>query len=171
MKLSDLAVRLAVTPLGATLDRLCVRYLGESPVSWVFAKSEGVDYNPPILLTSRGRNSGRPRTVVLPHFRAGPGRIAVVGSRGGLPADPHWARNLKADPRARIWIDRREIEVDVELAEGENRQPLWDSITARSPVYLDYAKRAADHREIPVFVLKARDGTPLSAPDDPGSST
>lgn len=164
MKLSQLAVRLAVTPFGAALDRWCVRFFGESPVSWVFAKSEGVDYNPPILLTSRGRKSGRPRTVVLPHFDAGPGRIAVVGSRGGMPVDPHWARNLKAHPEAKIWIDRREVDVDVILVEGEARVPLWASITKRSPVYLTYQQRARAHREIPVFVLTAKDGTPLSAP-------
>ena len=164
MKLSQVAVRLAVTPFGAWLDRYAVRYFGESPVSWVFAKSEGVDYNPPILLTSRGRKTGKPRTVVLPHFTADANRIAVVGSRGGMPADPHWARNLKAHPEASIWIDRREVEVDVELAEGDDREPLWESITTRSPVYLAYQERAAVHREIPLFILTAKDGTKLSAP-------
>lgn len=168
MKLSQLAVRLAVTPVGAALDRWAVRFLGESPVSWVFARSEGVDYNPPILLTTRGRKTGRDRTVVLPHFRADhvvPGAIAVVGSRGGMPSDPHWARNLRAHCAARIWYERREIPVDVQLAEGALREPLWKSITERSPVYLAYQERARAHREIPVFVLTACDGTPLTAPE------
>lgn len=164
MKLSQLAVRLAVTPFGAALDRHVVRWLGESPVSWIFAKSEGVAYNPPILVTTRGRRTGQPRTVVLPHFEAGAGRIAVVGSRGGMPTDPHWARNLKAHPEAKIWYQRREIEVDVELVEGAEREPLWASITARSPVYLAYQERAREHREIPLFRLSARDGSVLSAP-------
>lgn len=164
MKFSQLAVRLAVTPLGASLDRWCVRFLGESPVSWVFAKSEGVDYNPPILLTTRGRKTGKRRTVVLPHFSAPDGRIAVVGSRGGMPSDPHWAKNLKAHPEATIWYDRRAIDVDVEVLEGTTRDPLWKSITTRSPVYLVYQERAAAHREIPVFALRAKDGTRLTAP-------
>jgi deazaflavin-dependent oxidoreductase (nitroreductase family) len=164
MKLSALAVRLAVTPLGASLDRHAVRWLGQSPVSWIFAKSEGVEYDPPILLTTRGRKSGEPRTVVLPHFEAGAGRVAVVGSRGGMPNDPHWARNLRAHPRATIWYRRREIQVDVELVEGSDRAPLWASITARSPVYLVYQERAIRHREIPLFRLSARDGTSLTAP-------
>jgi len=168
MKFSQLAVRLAVTPFGASVDRYCVRFFGESPVSWVFAKSEGVDYNPPILLTTKGRKTGRDRTVVLPHFRADVlgevGRIAVVGSRGGMPADPFWARNLKAHPQARIWYERREIEVDVELLEGAAREPIWKSITERSPVYLAYQERARETREIPVFVLRAKDGTQLTAP-------
>jgi len=161
MKLSSVAVRLAVTPFGAALDRICVRYMGHSPVSWVFARSEGVDYNPPILLTTRGRKTGAARVVVLPHFGAGPGRLAVVGSRGGMPKDPHWARNLRAHPQAKIWIERREIDVDVHLAEGDERRSLWESITRRSPVYDVYQERAAAHREIPVFVLAAHDGTAL----------
>jgi deazaflavin-dependent oxidoreductase (nitroreductase family) len=167
MKLSEVAVRLAVTPFGAALDRWSVRLLGESPVSWVFARSEGVEYNPPILLTTRGRRTGQDRTVVLPHFAAShvePGTIAVVGSRGGMPTDPFWARNLRAHPVARIWYERREIEVDVTLTEGAQREALWKTITERSPVYLTYQQRAEGHREIPVFLLRAKDGTPLDAP-------
>lgn len=161
MKLSALAVRIAVTPLGAAIDRFCVRWLGHSPVSWIFARSEGVDYNPPLLLTTRGCKTGRKRTVVLPYFSAGKGRIAVVGSRGGMPSDPFWARNLRADPNATVFVRRHTVAVDARVAEGAERQTLWESITTRSPVYLTYQKRAAGHREIPVFVLTARDGSSL----------
>jgi deazaflavin-dependent oxidoreductase (nitroreductase family) len=161
MKLSQVAVRIAVTPFGAAFDRLCVRWLGESPVSWVFARSEGVDYNAPLLLTTRGRRSGRERTVVLPYFAAGRGRLAIVGSKGGLPTDPFWALNLRGDPRAKVFVRRRSVRVEAKVAEGAERERLWSSITARSPVYLTYQKRAAGHREIPVFVLSAVDGSVL----------
>lgn len=161
MKLSQLAVRVAVTPFGAAFDRLCVRWIGHSPVSMIFASSEGVDYNPPLLLTTRGRRSGEKRTVVLPYFAAGKGRIAIVGSRGGMPTDPHWALNLRADPSATVFLKRQSIAVEAKLATGSERELLWGSITTRSPVYLTYQKRAAGHREIPVFVLSARDGSSL----------
>ena len=161
MKLSQLAVRFAVTPLGAGIDRLCVRWIGHSPVSWIFARSEGVDYNPPLLLTTRGRKSGQDRTVVLPYFSAGKGRIAIVGSRGGMPTDPSWALNLRADPSARIFLRRQSISIEAKVATGNERELLWSSITTRSPVYLTYQKRAAGHRELPVFVLSARDGSSL----------
>jgi deazaflavin-dependent oxidoreductase (nitroreductase family) len=161
MKLSQIAVRFAVTPVGAAFDRFCVRWIGQSPVSWIFSRSEGVDYNAPLLLTTRGRRSGKQRTVVLPYFSAGKGRIAIVGSRGGMPTDPHWARNLKADPSATIFLRRRFVAVDARVAEGAERETLWESITTRSPVYLTYQKRATGHREIPVFVLSARDGSSL----------
>ena len=161
MKLSQLAVRFAVTPFGAALDRFCVRWVGHSPVSVIFARSEGVDYNPPLLLTTKGRKSGRQRTVVLPYFAAGKGRVAIVGSRGGMPSDPHWALNLRADPNATVYLRRRSVEVESKIATGAERELLWASITTRSPVYLTYQKRAAGHRELPVFVLSARDGSSL----------
>lgn len=161
MKLSQLAVRFAVTPFGAALDRICVRWLGQSPVSWIFSRSEGVAYNAPLLLTTRGRKSGAERTVVLPYFAAGKGQLAIVGSRGGMPTDPHWALNLRSDPSATIFLHRESIAVESKVATGDERALLWSSITARSPVYLTYQKRATGHREIPVFVLSARDGSSL----------
>jgi len=162
MKASELIVRLAVTPTGAAIDRVCVRYLDESPVSRIFAWSEGVQYNRPLLPTTTGRKSGQDRTVVLPYFDAGPGRIAIVGSRGGMPTDPHWALNLRANPNARIHVQRREQSVRTRLAEGEERAVLWKSISERSPVYAVYQKRAAKHREIPIFVIERNDASPVT---------
>jgi deazaflavin-dependent oxidoreductase (nitroreductase family) len=164
LKGSQLAVKLALTPAGAAIDRFCVRHLGHSPVSWIFARSEGVAYNRPLLLVSVGRRTGKPRAVVLPHFRAGGGRVAVVGSRGGMPTDPHWAHNLRAHPEARVIVDRREHRVRVHLAQGEELARLWPGILARSPVYAVYQERAKGHREIPVFVLERADGGALEAP-------
>ena len=161
MKLSQIAVRVAVTPVGAAMDRVCVRWLGESPVSWIFSRSEGVDYNTPLLLTTKGRRTGQKRTVVLPYFAAGRGRLAIVGSKGCMPTDPYWALNLRAEPNATVFLRRKSVRVGVALAEGAERDRLWSSITARSPVYLAYQKRATGHREIPVFVLSTRDGSAL----------
>ena len=161
MKGSKLAVKFALSPFGAAVDRLCVRHVGHSPVGWVFARSEGTAYNRPLLLTAVGRRSGRERVVVLPFFDAGPGRIAVVGSRGGMPTDPHWARNLRAHPEASVRLARRDHRVRVTLAQGEARAPLWRAIVARAPVYAHYQELAKLHREIPVFVLERADGGPL----------
>ena len=161
MKGSELAVKLALTPTGAALDRLCVRHLGHSPVSWLFARSDGVPYNRPLLLVTRGRRTGRERSAVLPWFDAGEGRIAIVGSRGGAPRDPHWARNLRAQPAASVHAGRREHRVRARLAQGAERAALWEAIVARAPVYAEYQERARGQREIPVFVLERADGGAL----------
>ena len=98
----------AVTPGGAALDRFCVRWLAHSPVSWLFARGSGQAYNVPLLLTATGRKSGQPRGVVLPYFPAGE-HIAVVGSRGGSPGDPHWVENLRVEPRCAFGNSTRQL--------------------------------------------------------------
>ena len=154
MKGTQLAVRFALTPAGAAIDRFCVRQLGHSPVVWLFTRSDDAAYNRPLLLTTIGRKSGRPRPVVLPYFEIDEGRIAIVGSRGGMPTDPHWARNLRANPEARIHLHRRERAARAHLAQGEERSRLWEAIVERAPVYARYQERARVHREIPIFVLE-----------------
>ena len=160
MRGTQAAVKLALTPAGAALDRLCVRHLGLSPVTWLFARSAGVPYNPPLLLVTIGRRTGLERTAVLPYFAAGAG-VAVVGSRGGMPSDPHWARNLRAHPEAHVVLRRREHRVRARVARAEEREQLWKEITLRAPVYVEYQDRARPYRELPIFVLEREDGGAL----------
>ena len=152
MAIVDRVVAFAVSPLGAAIDRHCVRWLGHSPVSLIFARASGQAYNRPLLLTTTGRKTGRRRSVVLPFFPAGD-TIAVVGSRGGMPTDPHWVTNLRAEPACEIRLARRAQPVRARIATGDERAALWESITARAPVYLEYQERARAHREIPVVIL------------------
>lgn len=158
MRVSELAARLAVTPAGAILDRYCVRFLDESPLCWVFTAAEGGAYRRPLLLTTRGRKSGRRRSVVLPYSADGPARLVIIASKGGAPADPHWAFNLRANPEAHVHLRRREVKVLANVAEGDERARLWGSISARAPIYTAYQERARGHREIPVIVLQRANG-------------
>lgn len=153
---SPWVVRFATSAFGAELDRVLVRWTGHSLVNLLFSRATHVEYNPPLLLTSIGARSGEPRRAVLPYFPAGE-HIAIVGSRGGMPSDPHWAHNLRANPEATVHVARRARRVRARLAAGAEREALWRPITEQAPVYLTYEKRAAGHREIPVFVLEAID--------------
>jgi deazaflavin-dependent oxidoreductase (nitroreductase family) len=150
---SPWVIRFATSKFGAELDRQLVRWVGHSLVGALFARATQVEYNPPLLLTSTGARSGLARRAVLPYFPAGD-NIAIVGSRGGMPHDPNWAYNLRANPEATIHVKRRARRVRAHLAQGEERAALWKPITEQSPVYLTYERRAAGHREIPVFVLE-----------------
>ena len=150
---SPAVVRFATSAFGAELDRQLVRWTGHSLVNLLFARATGVEYNPPLLLTSTGARTGQPRRAVLPYFPAGDA-IAIVGSRGGMPSDPHWAHNLRANPDATVHLARRRRKVRAQLTSGEERAALWKPITEQAPVYLTYEQRAAGHREIPVFLLR-----------------
>lgn len=154
MSAVDLVTRFATTRLGMAVDRGCVRWFGHSIVGLLFARLTRVAYNKPLLLTTIGAKTGIRRTVVLPFFTVGE-QMAVVGSRGGMPTDPYWVRNLRANPCAWIRIDRKLRPVTAHIAMGAEREPLWAAITKRAAVYLAYQKRATT-REIPVVVLTPR---------------
>jgi len=62
-----------------------------------------------LLLTTRGRRTGKPRTVALFAFPVvePANSWAVIGSRGGSGGIPSWYRNLVAVPDAEIQIRRQ----------------------------------------------------------------
>ena len=155
----QLILRFAGTRFGIACERGAVRWLGWSPVGKLYAWLTGAPYNAVLLLTTTGRKTGKARSVVLPYFLCGRS-VAVVGSKGGAPTDPHWVRNLRSEPRARIRIRRRPQAVRARIAEGDDREQVWEQITRRAQVYLEYAERAKLHRQIPVVIL-----TPEVAPE------
>ena len=108
---------------------------------------------PILLLTTRGRSSGEPRTTPLIH-RTDDGRWVVVASKGGAPRNPAWFENLKADPEAEIEIKDEKIPVRARAADGEERARLWRHMTEVWPAYDDYQRHT--DREIPVVVLERR---------------
>src|SRR5437588_10184618 len=75
-----------------------------------------------LLLTTKGRKSGKSRTMPLIH-RADGDRWVVIGSKGGWPANPQWFENLMAGPdEATIQVKGDVIPVRASVAEGEERQ-------------------------------------------------
>jgi deazaflavin-dependent oxidoreductase (nitroreductase family) len=106
-----------------------------------------------LLLTTRGRRSGEPRTTPLIHRTDGD-RWIVVASKGGAPEHPSWFENLQADPDATIEVRDEEIPVRASVAEGEERERLWRLMAEVWPDYDAYQQRTS--REIPVVVLTRR---------------
>ncbi len=135
------------------VERLLVRYTGYSLLSWQLSRRSGVPYIPTLMLTTAGRHSGARHATPLFYFMDGANYV-LVASKGGAPAHPDWFVNIQANPRARVRVNRREILVGAEVAEGEERTRLWELVSTRWPVYHDYQERARP-REIPVVVLRA----------------
>ncbi len=106
-----------------------------------------------LLLTTRGRSSGEPRTVPL-IFRHDGDRFVVVASKGGAPEDPSWYTNMTADPDAEVQVKADTIPVRMTVAEGEERERLWKLMTEVWPDYDAYQTKT--DREIPVVVLAPR---------------
>jgi deazaflavin-dependent oxidoreductase (nitroreductase family) len=107
-----------------------------------------------LLLTTRGRSSGEPRTTPLIH-RVDGDRWVVVASKGGSPQNPSWFENLSAAPEdVEIEIPGERVPVRASVAEGEERQRLWSLMTEVWPAYDEYQQRT--EREIPVVLLTRR---------------
>jgi deazaflavin-dependent oxidoreductase (nitroreductase family) len=104
---------------------------------------------PILLLTTKGRRSGQPRTVPVMYV---PGEEPVlVASNGGSPSHPAWYLNLEAEPQAEIEIEGRRQKVVAQTVTGEEREPLWRQAVTTYPAYADYQRRA--DRQLPVVVL------------------
>ena len=66
---------------------------------------EGYLWNdaPILLLTTRGRRTGQPRTSALIFGRDGDD-LLVVASQGGMPKHPFWYLNLSDDPDVEVQV-------------------------------------------------------------------
>ncbi|HEX4937011.1 MAG TPA: nitroreductase/quinone reductase family protein [Gemmatimonadaceae bacterium] len=103
-----------------------------------------------LVLTTRGRRSGRERSVVLQYFPDGDAMVVVAANDGGA-SHPGWYHNLRATPLARVEIDGRRIAVRADELAAEEAAGWWHRILEISPDYEKY--RRATRRRFPVVRL------------------
>lgn len=137
--------------LAAKLDRHLVRLTGWSWVSARVTKREGVPRVPTLLLRTTRKDGTSHDTPIF--YGADGGRYLVVGSRGGHPKEPLWARNLRARPDAVVWVSRKRVPVRARLLADAEREQGWRAMASLWPPYERYQARAEAHRQIPVFSL------------------
>jgi deazaflavin-dependent oxidoreductase (nitroreductase family) len=106
-----------------------------------------------VELTTTGRKSGLPRTVMLTSPLQEGSTIVVVASRGGDDTAPLWLRNIEADPRVEVVFDRQPRRpMSARVATPEERARLWPLVTADHRHYAAYQRKTA--REIPLVLLE-----------------
>jgi deazaflavin-dependent oxidoreductase (nitroreductase family) len=106
---------------------------------------------PILLLTTRGRKSGKVRTTPLMYSRDGD-NLVLIASVGGAPRNPGWYHNLQGQ-EAEVQIGSERRRVRARDAEGEERERLWAQMVALYPSYADYQQKTT--RQIPVVVLES----------------
>ena len=104
-----------------------------------------------LLLTTKGRSTGEPRTAPLIYQNDGD-RYVIVASKGGAPQHPGWYRNLSKDPEVEVQVKDEVFPARARTAEGGERDRLWRLAAEQWPDYDRYQKRT--DREIPVVVLE-----------------
>ena len=116
-----------------------------------------------LRLTTMGRRSGEPRSVILGHFEDGPNLVSMAMNGWGA-AEPAWWLNLQADPQAVVDLAggiRRTLLG--RPAVGSERERLWQCWRELDRNLDSYAARRP--RETAVVVLE-----PPPAASRPSSS-
>jgi len=107
---------------------------------------------PVLLLSTIGRQTGAQRDTLLGFFEQD-GAYVVTATNAGMDTHPAWYHNLRAHPQVTVRIKDRTFNAVAEMAEGEQRQRLWDKFVQLAPGYAYYEKRTK--RTIPVVLLRA----------------
>lgn len=134
----------------------------DSPRDWVadhirrYTETDGEDGHlwrgvPALLLTTRGRRSGKLRRTALIYGRDGD-RYLVVASRGGAPQHPLWYQNLVADPNVQVQVGPDKFPARARTAQPDEKGRLWPLMTAIWPAYDEYQTKT--ERQIPVVILE-----------------
>ena len=109
---------------------------------------------PVMVLTTTGSRTGQPREAVVSFSRDGDDYI-VVGSKSGEPDDPAWFKNLIANPTVTVEAEGRKFQAKAAVAEGADRDALWDGHVAEHPQFADYPSKTT--RIIPIARLTPLD--------------
>jgi len=105
---------------------------------------------PVLLLTTKGRKTGKMRTTPLLYGRDDD-KLVLIASVGGAPQNPAWYHNLQGH-KAEVQIGREKWRVKARIAEGDERERLWAQMVGIWPDYAEYQKKTT--RRIPVVVLE-----------------
>jgi deazaflavin-dependent oxidoreductase (nitroreductase family) len=136
--------------------------VSDSPSQWVaehvrrYVASDGVSGHEwsgvnTLLLTTRGRRTGKLRRTALIYGRDGDDYV-VVGSKGGSHKHPAWYLNLRDHPEVHLQVGADKLVAKARTVVGEERSRLWGLMAVIWPEYERYQKRTS--REIPVVVLE-----------------
>ncbi len=113
-----------------------------------------------LLLTTTGAKSGKERINPLAYTRDGDNYV-VIASKGGSPTHPDWYHNILANPEVGVEVATRsgvhQFRAHARIAEGDERQRLYDAQAAVMPNFAEYQKKT--EREIPAVVLGPRGQT------------
>lgn len=143
-------------PMAALQDRMARSGLSAKLHARMFRLSGGrvggvVQGKGVLLLATTGRRSGRRREVVVMYLRDG-GRYLVVPSNAADPdTPPAWWRNLAADPRAQVLVDRRWQDVEATALDDDEREASWPRMIAHNPNWERFQQESS--RRFPVVAL------------------
>jgi deazaflavin-dependent oxidoreductase (nitroreductase family) len=108
---------------------------------------------PVLELTTKGRKSGQPRSVMLTSPLREGSALVVVASRGGDDRSPAWFLNLRDNPDVEVRLQGKPRQrMHARVATAAERERLWPLVVADHKNYANYQIRTA--REFPLVLLE-----------------
>ena len=108
---------------------------------------------PVLELTTIGRRSGQPRSVMLTSPHRDGDRIVIVASKGGEDTHPAWLLNLRENPQVTVSMKGAPgVAMIARVASPEERERLWLVVVDKQARYAGYQERT--DREIPLVLLE-----------------
>jgi deazaflavin-dependent oxidoreductase (nitroreductase family) len=104
-----------------------------------------------LVLTTTGAKTGQPRVAVVTYTRDGD-TYTVAASKSGMPTNPSWFANLVANPTVTIEAEGNTTEAKAAVAEGADRDELWDRHVKAHPEFASYPEKTGG-RVIPMIRL------------------
>jgi deazaflavin-dependent oxidoreductase (nitroreductase family) len=107
---------------------------------------------PTLLLTTRGRKSGKLRRTALIYGKDGEERYLLVASKGGALEHPSWYLNLAAHPEVEVQVGADKFAARARTADAQEKPRLWQVMASIWPDYDGYQKNTS--RDIPVVIVE-----------------
>ena len=108
---------------------------------------------PALKMTTVGRTSGRPHTVMLTSPMREGVAIVIVASRGGDDRHPDWFLNLCEHPGVEVmFAGLPKQAMRARVASSAERATMWPQVIAAHEGYATYQSRT--DREIPLVLLE-----------------
>jgi deazaflavin-dependent oxidoreductase (nitroreductase family) len=106
-----------------------------------------------MMLTTRGRKTGRQRTTPVLYLKEGADLI-VVASFGGNDMHPAWYLNLECCPEAEALVNGERRRLLSHKVSPEQKKLIWPRLVRMYPNFAVYQQRT--NREIPLLQLSDR---------------
>jgi len=106
---------------------------------------------PVLLLTTRGRKTGRIWTTPVMYIQSS-GHHIIAASNNGMNRHPAWYLNLQAAPEVEIEIKDQKIKAEAALAPEDKYNQYWEQLTQQAPFFEGYKKG----RSLPIPLVELR---------------
>jgi deazaflavin-dependent oxidoreductase (nitroreductase family) len=109
---------------------------------------------PVLELTTTGRKSGQPRSVMLTSPLQEGAALVVVASRGGDDRPPEWYLNLQDNPDVQVRLQGGPSQpMRARIANPAERERLWPLVIVKYQNYAGYQTKTT--RVIPLVFLES----------------